>query len=202
MSKKEKGDKALLVQRFVAYIIDIMFISIIVSLVSTPFTDSEMINTLQEQTVEMIEQYGNQEITVKDYLSQYTSLYYKTAKAMGISTILSIFASVCYFVVYQVYANGQTFGKKLMKIRVKSDEGNLTYNQMIFRSFIADSILVDIICFVFMMVLNGSNYFYISSVFQVVQFIVTFISVIMIITSEKGCAVHDRITHTTVIREK
>ena len=55
MSKKENKGKGLLVQRFAAYIIDILLISFVVSLVSTPFINSDkessqLINNVPRQS--------------------------------------------------------------------------------------------------------------------------------------------------------
>ncbi len=196
-----KKEKALFIQRVFAYIIDIVLISFAASLISSPFIDRDKVHKLEEETVTLLEDYGSNKISTNNYINHYSSLYYKMSETTGLTTIITIFLSVCYFVVYQVYTGGRTLGKKLMKIRVISEEGDLNYNQMIFRSFIADSILVDILCFVFMMILDGTNYFSVISIFQVIQFVVTVISIGMIAFNKNGYAIHDKISHTMVIRE-
>ena len=133
-----------------AFIVDMVLVSFLAALISAPFVDQEKLTKLENQTIELVENLRDQEVEAKEYISQYVSLYYKMARTKGIDTFATIVLSVCYFVVYQVYMKGQTLGKKLMKIRVVSEEGELSYNQMIFRSFIANSILLNIVNFIFL----------------------------------------------------
>jgi uncharacterized RDD family membrane protein YckC len=193
--------KALFLQRFLAFIIDMVIITFLASLISTPFIDQEKVSKLQNQTIEVMESFKGQEINSQEYVSQYVSLYYKTARATGITSLVTIFLSVCYFVVYQTSNKGQTFGKKLMRIRVVSEEGELSYNQMIFRSFIANSILVHLIAFIFMTFGDKNSYFYVYAIFELIQCTILFVSALMIMNRKKGYAIHDRLVHTKVLRE-
>ena len=89
-----------------------------------------------------------------------------------------------------------------MKIRVVSDNGDLTMNQMIFRSFLANSLLIDIFIFIFMLFSSKYVFFYSSALLEFLQYLMIFISVIMIAYTQDGCALHDKIVHTKVIRER
>jgi uncharacterized RDD family membrane protein YckC len=57
-------------------------------------------------------------------------------------SLITILIEVLYFVVFQLYNGGQTFGKKITKIKVVSESNDLTMNQMIFRSLLSNYILV------------------------------------------------------------
>lgn len=194
-------NKAYFIQRMIAFIIDIVIISFLATLISVPFIDQDKMTKLENQTIELVEDLRDQEIQAEEYISRYVSLYYKMARTRGIETLATIFLSVCYFVVYQVHFGGQTLGKKLMKIRVVSEDGELSYNQMIFRSFVANSILLNILTFIFMMMGENQKYFYMVSIFEIIQITITLISVFMIMNRKNGLAIHDRIAHTKVLRE-
>ena len=43
---------------------------------------------------------------------------YQLSKETGLTNIVTIVVYVLYFIVYQMYMNGQTIGKRIMKIRV------------------------------------------------------------------------------------
>ena len=88
--------------------------------------------------------------------------------------------------VFQLYNKGQTIGKQIMKIRVKSDHGELTMNQMIFRAFIANSILLDLITFMFMLSNSRLVYFYGITTFSTLQYSITLISIFMILIRKDG----------------
>ena len=93
MDKKDglKEKKALFLQRFVAFVVDMLIVSFAATLISTPFVDQEKLEKLEKQTIDMVEDFRDQEIGTKEYISQYTSLYYKTARTNGITTLITIF---------------------------------------------------------------------------------------------------------------
>ena len=201
VSNSEGYNNALFVQRLVAFLIDVLLISLIASFISAPFVNVEKISALEKKTSELMIQLQSEEISITDYSIQYIDIYYKLARYSGISSIIVIFLNVLYFVVFQVHNKGQTLGKQFVKIRVISENGELSYNQMIFRSFISNFILVDIIMFIFMIFSSKEIYFWATIVFQGLQYIVVFISIIMIMNHKDGRAIHDKIVQTKVLRE-
>ena len=198
---KKERKKSLFLQRLVAFILDAILVSTLSSLIATPFVDTDKITRLEKQTKEVIEKYSENDTPVEEFISEYYQIYYQLSRASGITTLIDIFVAVLYFVVYQTRMNGETIGKKLMKIRVVSDSGDLSYNQMIFRSFISNSILINIILFIFMLFAEKDLFFYVSVIFEGLQYIIILVSVFMIMNSKDGCAIHDRIVHTKVLRE-
>ena len=201
VSNSDEYNNALFVQRLVAFLIDVLLVSLIASFISAPFVNVEKISALEKKTSELMIQLQSEQISITDYSMQYIDIYYKLARYSGISSIIVIFLNVLYFVVFQVYNKGQTLGKKFVKIRVISENGELSYNQMIFRSFISNFILVDIIMFIFMIFSSKEIYFWATIVFQGLQYIVVFISIIMIMNHKDGRAIHDKIVQTKVLRE-
>ena len=76
---------------------------------------------------------------------------------------------------------GQTLGKKLMKIKVNSLNGDLTMNQLVVRSLLVNSILLNMIQVIIVSFINDSMvYFYVDLFFESVQYLFIFISVILI----------------------
>jgi len=55
----------------------------------------------------------------EDYYDQEENYSYKIVKLSLIQTIISILCILMYFVVIQYYFNGQTLGKKIMKLQVQ-----------------------------------------------------------------------------------
>lgn len=199
MAKELK--RASLVRRLCAYAIDYLIVVILVSLISAPFIDAKKIDKLQNESTEVIEKYQKGEITPDEYLERYSSVYYSLSRSTGVMTFITIIIYIVYFVVFQLYNKGQTIGKKLMKIKVISIDGELSMNQMIFRTFIVNMILLNIINFALITFAPKGIYTGVSATLSMTQYIIMFISVILATTKE-GRTIHDRIAHTRVVSTK
>ncbi|MBQ6323830.1 MAG: RDD family protein [Bacilli bacterium] len=195
-----KNKRALFFQRFMAFMIDMVIIYLLISIVSMPFIDSKKSEDLTEKTITIMNQYRNGEIDAESYIIQYGDLTYKIAKNNGLVTVITLLLYVIYFVVYQLYKDGQTIGKRIMKIKVVSTEGKLNTNQMIFRAFIANSILVELISFMFLLFGTKDIYFYGTISFQMIQYLIIFISIIMVMSRKDGASIHDLLVHTRVVQ--
>ena len=117
---KAKGEKALFVQRFIAFLLDIFILSSIASLISYPFLDAKSIDKLNKNSSEVIEKYTTGEIDMDTYVDEVKGISYQLSQKQGVVSLVTLFLAVLYFIVYQYYNNGQTIGKKLMKIKVVS----------------------------------------------------------------------------------
>ena len=167
-----KQTKAYFSQRLVAFIIDMLFVTVVASLLAGPFIDSEKIQKYEKQETEIMEKYTKQEISPEDYLASYESVYYKLTRDTGVLSIITILLEVIYFVVYQLFNGGQTIGKKIMKIKVISENGDLDMNQMIYRSLLSNFILVNILTFMFLLFTSRNVYFVASLLLQGIQYII------------------------------
>ena len=198
--KKSSKEKAYFSQRLLAFIIDFCIITIVSSIITTPFINQEKTNKLSDESMTIIDNYVNGDIDINTYFDEFTTVSFKLAQNSGIQSLIVIVFNILYFVVYQVYSKGQTIGKKIMKIRVVSDDGDLLMNQMIFRSLISNFIFIDIVSFIFMLISKNSVYFYSVAILEIIQFIVAFVSIVMILNRKDGRAIHDKLVHTSVVR--
>lgn len=202
VDSEKPGDKrALFIQRFIAFIIDMVLVLLVTSIVSTPFVNTKKVEKIEKEQKQIIEKFQKQDIDVEEYYIDYSNVYYKLTRNTGIVSIITILLEVIYFVVFQLYNKGQTLGKKIMKIRVVAEDGDLFMNQMIYRSLLSNLILMHIITFILMLFSPKSVFFLLSFIVEMIQYLIMFISVIMISSKNGGYAIHDKLAHTKVIRE-
>lgn len=198
---KAKGEKALFVQRFVAFLLDIFILSSIASLISYPFLDAKSIDKLNKNSSEVIEKYTTGEIDMDTYVDEVKGISYQLSQKQGVVSLVTLFLAVLYFIVYQYYNNGQTIGKKLMKIKVvSSTDKEITMDSFIFRSLIVNSILVDMISFAIVIFGNETAYFYGVAICGIIKYTLLLICGFMVMWSKSGLGLHDRIAHTTVVK--
>ena len=200
-SQGEQFEKALFVQRFFAFLLDIVLVSFVASFISYPFLDMDSIQKLNESSVEVMENYTNGKIDEKEYFNESSTISYELARKQGVNTLVIIFLNILYFVVYQIKNNGQTLGKQILKIRVvDSSNRDLSMNQMIFRALIINSILLDMISFGVLIFANQSSYFYGVSFLAFIQFCILSVSTFMIMFGKNRRGLHDLVAHTDVVR--
>lgn len=199
MAKEVK--KASFVKRLCAYIIDYFIILLVISLLATPFNDVKKTEKLQSESTEIIQKYQNGEITANEYFERSSNVIYSLSRTTGITTFIEIVIAILYYVVFQLYNKGQTIGKKLLKIKVVSLEGDLSMNQLIFRSLICNMILLNIINFALITFSNKTMFAGVYIALSMIQYLIMFISAFMATTKE-GRTIHDRIANTRVISVK
>lgn len=194
----EKVEKAPFIKRLCSYIIDYLIVVVVVSLISTPFIDTKKVEKLENEANKIVEKYQNGDISSDEYVKTYTSNYYSLSRSTGLMTFITIIVDIIYFAVIQLYNKGQTLGKMIMRIQVESTDGDLGMNQMIFRSLVANMILVNIINFSLLTFASKDIFSGVSITLSFVQYIVMFISIILA-TKKDGRTIHDRIAHTRVV---
>lgn len=193
--------KALFIQRILAFFLDIVIVSCVATLISYPFVDNDDIIKLNDSSNEILEKYVAQEIDINTYFMEVKVISFKLAKEYGALYIATIFIAIMYFVVYQFYNNGQTIGKKLMRIRIKSsDADQLIMNNMVIRALIINSIFVDMMVFAFSIFANENIYFYGVGIVEFIGYTIILISGLMVMFSKSGRGLHDIFSHTEVVR--
>ena len=198
--KSDKHNKAFFIQRLIAYLIDIFFVSFIVSVFVGSFVDIDALSKLQDSLLEVSTKAQNFEIGIKTFINESIPLTYKIARVSGILTFATLFLNIVYFIIFQLKNDGQTLGKKIMKIKVASTDGELTSNQLLLRSLIVNEILVGMVGFGLMIFTKEDIYYYGTLIFSMIQYLIVFISSLLIIFTKSHRGLHDLISHTEVIK--
>lgn len=191
--------KAYFLPRFIAYIIDIILVFMVSTLIMTVIPKNSNIEQLQKEKKEINEKFTNKEITQKQYIERAKTLTYDYQYANVPYSIVDIVISILYFVIFQFYNKGQTFGKKLMKVRmVSSDESALTMNQLIVRALVLQSILINI-ALIGAVLFMKKYYYYTYLSLTLLQSAIILVSVGMVLFRNDGRGIHDMIAKTKVI---
>ena len=199
--KKEQHLKALFSQRFVAFMIDLILVSFITSLVTAIIPTNSSIDKLYDQQIKIVENYTARKITMQEYVNQLVDINYDIAKQTGIITLVSIAISLLYYVLYVYKNDGQSIGKKMMKIRIqkKDKDKELTMNDLLFRTMILQGTLVSIIGFCTILFLDKDTYLATNSVLNLIQYSILRISFFLVAFTKERQGLHDMVAKTEVV---
>ena len=199
--KNSPDIKAMFSQRVLAFLIDLVLLSMITSLITMFIPVNDTATKLYEEQNRVLEGYVEGTVSMEEYVNQMVDISYDISRQTVIISIVAIVISLLYYVVYPCYNNGQTFGKKLMKIKlVKTNDKELTMNDLLIRSMINNSILVNIINVALVLFLGKNLYLSTSSFVSIIQYLVLIISLIMIAFTKNAQGLHDKAVHTEVVQ--
>lgn len=196
--------KNLSYKRIFSYIIDLLIVSVVSTLLTSFIPLNDRYSKVEEELLIIVEQYVQKEIDDKTYLDQVNDLSYIITKETVVVQIVSTMITLVYFVVFQYYFNGQTLGKKLMKIKVVSNDENkkINMNNFLIRSLIIDSILLNLVSIITILLLNQNAYFKTYDIATYIFLIIYIVSYIMISFRKDERGLHDILAGTKVISTK
>ena len=160
MEKSNTEEKVLFLQRLLAFLIDLFIVTMLASIIAGPFLNNKKIESLNNKSVKLVEKYNKKKINLNEYIAEYTNITYDLARETGPTTIIELLLGIVFYIIIPLYNDGKSIGKMVMKIKIKSNDGELTANQLIFRSFIANSMLINIISLILLIFTSRSVYFY------------------------------------------
>ncbi len=193
-------------RRVLAFIIDIL----IVSFISSAISSIKFINpTLDKynESYEQYEKYINEKLTPEEAQNimnseEYQNLTYNLKYTGRYTSLITLIVSFLYFVVLQYYTKGYTGGKKLLNIKVESEEKELKFYQLLLRSFIINSLLTSGLSLIAVSFLSKESYFSVEIFIEVLDMGLLFLSFGMMLYRQDGKGLHDLIANTKVVYNK
>lgn len=188
-------------KRLVAYILDAIIVSLIFSVLTMFIKESNNLINLNNQLNTISENFINKTITMKEYFNQYSSIEYLINKEMFLQNLFSLILMIGYFVILPYYYNGQTIGKKLMKIKIVKEDDKLTINDLALRSLLSNGIAMTFIELALIFLIKDTAYFITISILSFIQFLLVITSIFMILYRKDKKALHDIVCKTLVVDE-
>ena len=198
--KQDKSDKPMFTKRLCAYLIDYLIISFIAALVACAFIDGDQMIESNERLQKVTNEISTSvELDTLKY-EELIDAYYDTSRYQGIITLCELVLVIGYYIVYQIYNDGQTIGKKLMKIKVVSTKDDLTMNQMIFRSCLSTPLVINLFSLFLISFVSKYTYFYGLLVIETLFWLILLVSICMAMFNKSGLALHDKLFNTEVVK--
>ena len=195
-------EKTYLLRRGGAYLIDILIVTLFVYCISQIKFLNPQLNEYNNTFNEYSELYQNQKNSYELYQDQtYQNLTYMLAKTGMTTTIIDIFVTIGYFVVFQKLNKGQTVGKKLMYLKLEAKDGiPVSWEQISLRSvLIYYNIVPDILNVIMVLCASKMTFFYTNLISTLVFTSLFYISVLMAFFRKDNLGLHDILSQTKVI---
>lgn len=187
-------------KRIIAFVIDIVIVSLVVSLINLlpldPYKDKY--KDTYEKYNEVVQKSTEDE--KNDYKDEIIELNYEVYKYRTYSSMFSATALILYFGVLPLVMNGQTLGKKIMKLRVVSNnEKKLNFWKYLIRIVILNNIWLSLINIGAVYVVSGVKFYYVTYVISMLSSLIYMLNLIMVMFRKDNRGIHDMVAGTKVI---
>lgn len=195
--------KAYFLPRAIAFIIDAVLVLFISSLCFRLFPQYTNYIKLNQQLEESYQNYLNHENTVQEYIAQVNDLSYDIAYQKVPYMIIYIGLTIFYYVIFQEKMQGQTIGKRLLRVRVVSAEKEsvITTNQYLIRAMINQTLFLNLVDLGMVLFMSKHVYGYINIFLVITQFIIMITCLIMVLYRKDARGLHDIAANTKVVMD-
>jgi len=188
-------------ERLGAYLIDMFIVNFIFLIICLGLgnSTSETEKLMQELDDKLVAS----EITPEQYLKEYKIVLYDYQKENIFQSGISLALTIAYYVIFQYMNQGQTIGKKILKLRVvrKDNEKPISILKGLLRSMIIYSILSSTILLGLLHLFNANKYFNAYTILLALEGLFMITTIMFVLYRKDGRGLHDIITNTLVIKE-
>ena len=190
--------KAYSLQRMSAFLIDYFIVALIVG-AFTAFipTSKEYDNAVKDETNIITEYSENQDIN--QLLDKFSTNSYIISKEGMVFTVINVLVGLAYYGTFVFYNNGQTIGKKIMKIKIESLNGSLSHSKCLLRCSVINGFFSSSISMIILLFINSSQYLYTVGLVSELQSLMFIVSSFFVLFRKDGRGLHDLLFNTKVI---
>ena len=191
-------------ERLGAYIIDVWIVFLVTSLIAT-FVDfnQDKVKVLNAEIDELTSRVLNNEISFDTYFGEYASIAQDIDRNNAIYNVVNAFVIIGFFIVIPYFNDGMSIGKRILKIKVVRDDGELlSLNNLVIRNFITTSLAYMLISLSLLYITPTMFYFWIILFLSFMQFLLVILSAFMVIYRRDKRGLHDMLAHTSVIKNR
>ncbi|MCI5835227.1 MAG: RDD family protein [Firmicutes bacterium] len=186
-------------KRLFAYLIDFVLLTTIVTIINCVLPTTTKQVEINKELDSLQQNLLDGKIDNKQYFDGYKKLLPELDKSNMAINVCNLVFILGYFIIIPVVNNGQTLGKKILKIKIEKIDGNLTIRDMVIRNFITTSLLQLMISSTLVYIVNNDIYYNLSIFVSLLQILLVIITSFMIIYRKDEKGVQDLITGTQVI---
>jgi uncharacterized RDD family membrane protein YckC len=188
-------------KRLKAYLIDVAILAVVLIAIGLIFPNHGM-TRLNNYFSELNELLMKGDITLLEYLKEYSLVVYNVDLSNALLSIINSFFIIVYFVLFPFYRSGQTVGQRLMGIKiVDENNNNPSVKSLMIRNIIINGLGYMVLSLAMLYILPKVWYFLVVSLIGIIQLIIVIKSCFMIIYKEDKKGLQDVLSKTYFIEE-
>ena len=199
--------KVYFTQRLMAYLIDFLIVYLIIALftgiAAAIVPTSEKVSNSEKEFLEKYEELLQkpQEIGATTFLDQQKENLFIIGQYSIPSLIIGVIVNIGYFGAFQFMNKGQTFGKRVAKIRIEEKDKDKKFNYLksVIRAGLTYGVFTDTIYCLIYLLLSPSNYLIPYGIVGIVAFLFRLTNIVMIAFRKDGRGLPDFIVGTRVV---
>ena len=200
---KEKREKPYFFRRVVAYVIDLLFVTLLATAISMVFIDNTTYNKRAEELKVLVEKATKKEITQDEYNKEYETLNYYITKEGVETNIVNCGVALVYYVILCYFCHGITLGKFFMKLRIDSANGKeLNVGNYLIRALFVNLILSNLTSIICVYSMSKETFISVYPKISSVLSIFLLATMLFMMYREDGRGLHDLMSNTRVISTK
>ncbi len=200
---KGKREKPTLFRRVLAYLIDIIFVTLLATAISMVFIDNTTYNKRAEELKTLVEKVSKEEITKEEYAKEYETLNYYITKEGVETSIVNCGVALVYYVILCYFCHGITLGKFFMKLKIDSaNENELNIGNYLIRALFVNLILSNLTSIICVYSMSKDTFISVYPKISSVLSIFLLITMLFMMYREDGRGLHDLMSNTKVISTK
>jgi uncharacterized RDD family membrane protein YckC len=196
-------ENAKFVKRFTAYMIDIFLLWTALFIVELIIPRSDLYFQTDKALTLISENFVIGKISFSAFINGYADLIRIADKEQLFLSLTNVIFILIYFCAMPYFFDGQTFGKKIMGIKIaRKDKECLTLKSLLIRNIVINglgSLLTSLVC---IFILPGKLYFIVTSIFGIIQILLVIISGFMVLYRKDKRGLQDIFSKTKVVLEK
>ncbi len=195
-----KSNKASLLRRILAFLIDFALVTIVVVAISSLLPKNNNIDVLNREFNDTVSNMENVSFSVS--FNQMALIYKDLDQARIMYSVINAVMIFIYFIFIPYFFDGKTVGKKILKIKtVRNDKECLSLKNLVIKNMIDTGLMYMLFSLMLIYILPGYSYFIFVFALSILQISLIVASICMIIKRKDKRGLNDILSGTKVIND-
>lgn len=188
-------------KRMIAYMIDLLLITSILMILFSILPSDLKTQKVQTKIDQIGEEYASGEMDKMTYFMTLSSLEKDLDQKQALEIVIDSVLIVIYFIIVPYIWNGFTVGKRIMNLKIVSNENKKVHLMSLFmRAFIIDGLLASLLIIFGIYVIDESFYLSFVSILAILQLLSLIVSYFMIKYRRDLKGLDDILSHSKVVK--